>query len=380
MPPRDSRNTYRPPRWFRRHGPGTLAELTRRGTRHYMTHNFKNENLSHPALRLDLMLDILAHRKKLTIDEESMKLVKLKDETQKEIDRLKEKEAKIAELKYKKDKIEKKIEKKNAQLIEKQRKVRNMKAAVVRRQKALDLQELKADVRKFKVAEIRTMKPKIRKHESELRTLRAELRTLRAELGKLQAQVPKLHAQVPKLMDVIQKLEDKVQQQADVLRDYEREFDGYKITFEERFKEFEDQKRKEAESSNAAAGEKVYNHELSDDEEVQFLPAYRNISMSDQSRILLFSKAGCSVSLIIRVVELEKGVDAGNLPFLEKDIRNFIQSQSGICIECDASNVLKLYEKISSFTWAIENFFNFVKGKYPQTILTDQDLAMKPSF
>ncbi|WJX20261.1 hypothetical protein P8452_09835 [Trifolium repens] len=65
--------------------------------------------------------------------------------------------------------------------------------------------------------------------------------------------------------------------------------------------------------------------------------------MSDQSRILLFSKAGCSVSLIIRVVELEKGVDAGNLPFLEKDIRNFIQSQSGICIECDASNVLKLY-------------------------------------
>jgi hypothetical protein len=42
-----------------------------------------------------------------------MKLVKLKDETQKEIDRLKEKEAKIAELKYKKDKIEKK----NAQLI-----------------------------------------------------------------------------------------------------------------------------------------------------------------------------------------------------------------------------------------------------------------------
>jgi uncharacterized Ntn-hydrolase superfamily protein len=50
-------------------------------------------------------------------------------------------------------------------------------------------------------------------------------------------------------------LEDKVQKQEDVLRDYEREFDGYKITFEKRYKEFEDQMRKEAESSNAAAGE-----------------------------------------------------------------------------------------------------------------------------
>jgi hypothetical protein len=97
-----------------------------------------------------------------------------------------------------------------------------------------------------------------------------------------------------------------------------------------------------------------YNHELSDDEEVQFLPAYRNISMSDQSRILLFSKAGCSVSLIIRVVELEKGVDAGNLPFLEKDIRNFIQSQSGICTECDASNVLKLCKNLKDMDDAFE--------------------------
>ncbi|WJX14041.1 hypothetical protein P8452_04355 [Trifolium repens] len=205
------------------------------------------------SLPVELVLDILARRRKLTVDEESTKLGKLKDETQENIDRLKKKEAKIAELKYKNDKIEKK----NAELIEKQRIVRNMKAAVVRRQKALDFQELKADVRKFKVAEIRTMKPKIRKHESELRKLRVELRKLQAQVPKLQAQVPKLHVEVERLMDVIQYLEDKVQQQADVLRDYEREFDGYKITFEERFKEFEDQKRKEAESSNAAAGEKV---------------------------------------------------------------------------------------------------------------------------
>jgi hypothetical protein len=35
-------------------------------------------------------------------------------------------------------------------------------------------------------------------------------------------------------------LEDKVQKQEDVLRDCERGFDGYKITFEKRSKEFED--------------------------------------------------------------------------------------------------------------------------------------------
>jgi uncharacterized sporulation protein YeaH/YhbH (DUF444 family) len=52
-----------------------------------------------------MQLDILAHRKKLTVDEKSIKLVKLKNETQKKIDRLKKKEAKIpkkeVELKYK---------------------------------------------------------------------------------------------------------------------------------------------------------------------------------------------------------------------------------------------------------------------------------------
>jgi hypothetical protein len=46
-----------------------------------------------------------------------------------------------------------------------------MKAVVVRRQKALDVQELRADVRKQKVAGIRIMKAEIRKQESEIRKL-----------------------------------------------------------------------------------------------------------------------------------------------------------------------------------------------------------------
>ena len=101
-----------------------------------------------------------------------------------------------------------------------------------------------------------------------------------------------------------------------------------------------------------------HNHELLDDKEVKFLPAYRSIPAIDQDRILLLSKAGCSVSLIIRVLELEKNVDAGNLPFLDKDIRNFIQSQSGIGKEFDASNVLELCKCLKDADNAFEYEFS----------------------
>ncbi|KAG2391402.1 Protein FAR1-RELATED SEQUENCE 11 [Vigna angularis] len=40
-----------------------------------------------------------------------------------------------------------------------------------------------------------------------------------------------------------------------------------------------------------------------------------------------------------RVLEAEKGIEAGHLPFLDKDIRNFIKSQSSIDKENDASGV-----------------------------------------
>lgn len=39
--------------------------------------------------------------------------------------------------------------------------------------------------------------------------------------------------------------------------------------------------------------------------------------------------------------------------------------------------VLLQDEKISSFTWALMNFLAFVEGKYPKTILINQDLALK---
>ncbi|WVZ03871.1 hypothetical protein V8G54_024677 [Vigna mungo] len=82
--------------------------------------------------------------------------------------------------------------------------------------------------------------------------------------------------------------------------------------------------------------ENSHNHALLDEK------AGRDIPINDQARILLLSKAGCSVSLIMRVLEAEKGIETGHLPFFDRDIRNFIISQSSIDKENDASDVLKL--------------------------------------
>ncbi|KAL6529849.1 hypothetical protein OROGR_015472 [Orobanche gracilis] len=70
----------------------------------------------------------------------------------------------------------------------------------------------------------------------------------------------------------------------------------------------------------------VHNHELLEDDQVRLLPAYRKIEESDQERIVLLSKAGFPVNRIVKVLELEKGVQPGQLSFTEKDVRNFVRS------------------------------------------------------
>jgi hypothetical protein len=59
----------------------------------------------------------------------------------------------------------------------------------------------------------------------------------------------------------------------------------------------------------------------------------------------------------MRVLELEKGI--GSLPLLDKYIQNFIQSQSSIGKENDASDVLKLCKSLKD----IDDVF-----KYERTI------------
>lgn len=80
----------------------------------------------------------------------------------------------------------------------------------------------------------------------------------------------------------------------------------------------------------------VHNHELLEDDQVRLLPAYRKIQGADQERILLLSKAGFPIHRIVKVLELEKGIHGGQLPFLERDVRNFVQNRKKIVQENDA--------------------------------------------
>lgn len=80
----------------------------------------------------------------------------------------------------------------------------------------------------------------------------------------------------------------------------------------------------------------VHNHELLEDDQVRLLPAYRKIQEADQERILLLSKAGFPIHRIVKVLELEKGTHGGQLPFLERDVRNFVQNRKKVVQENDA--------------------------------------------
>ncbi|KAJ6329547.1 hypothetical protein OIU77_011089 [Salix suchowensis] len=214
----------------------------------------------------------------------------------------------------------------------------------------------------------------------------------------------------------------------------------------------------------------VHNHELLEDDQVRLLPAYRKIQEADQERILLLSKAGFPINRIVKVLELEKGVRPGQLPFIEKDVRNFVRTCKKTVQENDAlltekrendtlelleacksvaerdpdfaydyttdendkvENIAWLYgdsvrayalfgdvvtfdttyrsityglllgvwfgmdnhgrailygcvllqdESSHSFTWALQTFVRFIRGRHPQTIVTDMELALRDAI
>ena len=57
---------------------------------------------------------------------------------------------------------------------------------------------------------------------------------------------------------------------------------------------------------------------------MRFLPANRVITKEDKDRILLLKNGGLSVRQIICVMELEKGVKHGDLPFFKREIITFM--------------------------------------------------------
>jgi FAR1 DNA-binding domain/MULE transposase domain len=83
-----------------------------------------------------------------------------------------------------------------------------------------------------------------------------------------------------------------------------------------------------------------HNHELLDNDEVCQLPAYRNISSTERERALVLAKAGCTVNLIMRALEMEKGSRPGQLTFTERDLRNFLQASKSINIENEGAELL----------------------------------------
>lgn len=89
-----------------------------------------------------------------------------------------------------------------------------------------------------------------------------------------------------------------------------------------------------------------HNHELLELNQVRFLPAYRTISESDKSRLLMFAKTGISVQQMMRLMELEKCVEPGYLPFTEKDVRNLLQSFRKLDPEEESIDLLRMCRNI----------------------------------
>lgn len=89
-----------------------------------------------------------------------------------------------------------------------------------------------------------------------------------------------------------------------------------------------------------------HNHELLEPNQVRFLPAYRTISDADKNRILMFAKTGISVQQMMRLMELEKCVEPGYLPFTEKDVRNLIQSFRKVDQDEESIDLLRMCRNI----------------------------------
>ncbi|GAB4846800.1 Protein FAR1-RELATED SEQUENCE 11 [Ancistrocladus abbreviatus] len=89
-----------------------------------------------------------------------------------------------------------------------------------------------------------------------------------------------------------------------------------------------------------------HNHELLEPNQVRFLPAYRTISDNDKSRIFMYAKTGISVQQMMRLMELEKCVEPGYLPFTEKDVRNLIQSFRKADPEDESIGLLRMCRNI----------------------------------
>ncbi|KAK3188940.1 hypothetical protein Dsin_028501 [Dipteronia sinensis] len=90
----------------------------------------------------------------------------------------------------------------------------------------------------------------------------------------------------------------------------------------------------------------VHNHELLKSIEACQVPAYSYITPDDKTRICIFARAGMSVRQMLRLMELEKGVKLGCLPFTEIDVRNLLQSFRNVNRDYDAIDLITMCKKL----------------------------------
>ncbi|XP_074288924.1 protein FAR1-RELATED SEQUENCE 11-like [Silene latifolia] len=91
-----------------------------------------------------------------------------------------------------------------------------------------------------------------------------------------------------------------------------------------------------------------HNHELLSPLQVRFLSAYRTISKEDEKELLLYKEAGLSVKQIMRVMELQKNVKHGDLPFLRKDVHNFFSRIRQDNADNDAMDLLEYCKRVKA--------------------------------
>lgn len=119
-----------------------------------------------------------------------------------------------------------------------------------------------------------------------------------------------------------------------------------------------------------------HNHELLKSIEVHILPSQCTISADDKSRICLFAKAGMSARQMLRLMEIEKGVKLGCLPYTELDIRNLLQSFRHVDRDNDAIDLVNMCKRLkdenSDFKYDFKldghNRLEHIAWSYPSSI------------
>lgn len=74
---------------------------------------------------------------------------------------------------------------------------------------------------------------------------------------------------------------------------------------------------------------------------MRFLPANRVITIDDEKCIFLLKEAGLSIREVMRVMELERHLKHGQLPFFQRDIRNLYVKMRRKNAKNDAIDLLR---------------------------------------